>query len=80
MIVVQVLKNEDTLPLPDESDDDEQEIVQVLQSKMIITVSSSDALQLTVTKSCLDMLTNLGKVLFFLIGLGVSEEYVKKRL
>ena len=55
----QVMKNEDIdLSL----DEDDTESVKLPPPKMTINVKSTDALQLTMTKACLEVLTNLGKV------------------
>ena len=43
-------------------DDEETETVKMPPPKMTINVKSTDALQLTLTKACLESLTNLGKV------------------
>jgi len=43
-------------------DDEETETIKLPPAKMTINVKSVDALHLTMTKACLESLTNLGKV------------------
>ena len=57
---MQVQANNEPMPLPDPDDDPEAVILP--NPKMTITVESSDILQVTMTKSCLDVLSKLGKV------------------
>ena len=56
----QVCQN-DLLP-PVAEDDAENDVPALPQPKMTITVSSRDILQATMTKTCLDVLSNLAKV------------------
>lgn len=51
-----------TDPLPPPPDEDEPDAVLLPAPKMSITVESTDILQVTVSKTCLDVLSNLGKV------------------
>ena len=53
--------NDDSLPPPDDGPEGEEQTV-LLPSKMVINVTSTDALQMSMTKGCLEVLTNLGKV------------------
>ena len=53
--------NEDGTTYDDSSNTDVEDVV-LLPSKMVINISSSDALQMSMTKGCLEVLTNLGKV------------------
>ncbi|KAK7096181.1 hypothetical protein V1264_005509 [Littorina saxatilis] len=54
--------NDDSLPAAAIEDSmDEQEQVILLPSKMVINVTSNDAMQLSLTKGCLEVITNLGK-------------------
>jgi len=56
----QVTKNDDIdLSLEDE---DETDNIRLPPPKMSINIKSSDPLNVTMTKSCLESLTNLGKV------------------
>jgi hypothetical protein len=64
-LCLQVVKNDDLPPPP--TDDDTDNII-MPPSKMSINVSSQDALNLTVTKTCLEVLQNLGKVRLVLLG------------
>ena len=57
----QVQMNDDSTACDDSSVDVEEQVV-LLPSKMVINVSSSDVLQMSLTKGCLEVLTNLGKV------------------
>lgn len=61
MIFPKVDQNEE---LPDISPEDESDVdvVRLPPPKMTIAVTSTDMMQLTMSKSCLEMLTNLGKV------------------
>ena len=58
-ISLQVMKNDD---IDLDIDDDDTESLKIPPPKMTINVKSTDALQLTMTKACLEVLTNLGKV------------------
>lgn len=57
---VQVQANNDAFPPPPEEDESDQIILPA--PKISITVESSDILQVTVSKTCLDVLSKLGKV------------------
>ena len=62
----QIVKNDDLLDIASTtaSGEVEEEVdVTLAPPVMTVTVSSSSMLQLTLTKTCLEMLTNLGKVL-----------------
>lgn len=53
--------NDDELPPPPEDDGETVDIV-MPPAKMVVNIRSQDALQLMVSKSCLEVLTNLGQV------------------
>lgn len=53
------MKNED---IDLDIDDEETEMVKLPPPRMSINVKSTDPLQLTMTKACLESLTNLSKV------------------
>ncbi|CAH1789713.1 unnamed protein product [Owenia fusiformis] len=55
---VEISKNDDLPPPPSEEDEGE---VLFQPPKMSLNVTSYDVLQLTVTKTCIEVLTNLGK-------------------
>ncbi|KAK3590891.1 hypothetical protein CHS0354_020869 [Potamilus streckersoni] len=57
---LQVKKNDDVLPLGPEDELEKEEIV-TLPPKMSIDIHSQEELQLTMSKTCLDVLTKLGK-------------------
>ena len=57
----QVQMNDESTACDDSTTDMEEQVV-LLPSKMVINVSSSDVLQMSLTKGCLEVLTNLGKV------------------
>ena len=60
------MKNDDLLDIASTAasgEADEEVDVSLAPPVMTVTVSSSSMLQLTLTKTCLEMLTNLGKVL-----------------
>ena len=57
----QVQVNDESTACDDSTTDIEEQVV-LLPSKMVISVSSSDVLQMSLTKGCLEVLTNLGKV------------------
>ncbi len=59
--VFQVQANNESMPLPDPEDEDPEAVI-LPNPKMTISVESSDILQVTMTKSCLDVLSKLGKV------------------
>ena len=59
-LMLQVQANTDPLPPP--SDEEENDQVLLPAPKMSITVESTDILQVTMSKSCLDVLSKLGKV------------------
>ena len=65
MLFFQVQQNDLLPPLGEE---DEPDAVALPQPRMTIKVSSRDILQLTVTKSCLDVFTKLGKVIVFCLS------------
>ena len=58
--MVQVLQNDDLPPLPE--DDEPPETVHMPLPKMVVNIMSQDILQLTMTKTCLEVLNNLAKV------------------
>jgi hypothetical protein len=55
------MKNDDLPPEEEEEEEDSKNIV-LPPPKMSITVHSHDPLEITVTKTCLDVLNNLSKV------------------
>lgn len=57
--------DDDSMALTDDAVDEEEKVV-MLPSKMVINIFSSEILEMTITKTCLEVLTNLGKVLFAL--------------
>ena len=58
LFVVQVKQNDD---LPPPVEDGEDALI-LPPPKMSISIKSTDSLQLTMTRTCLEVLTNLGKV------------------
>jgi len=54
--------NDDLPPPPSEDDGDSIDVV-LPPPKMSLTVSSHDEMQLTMSKTCLEVLQNLGKVM-----------------
>ena len=59
-LMSQVQANTDPLPPP--SDEEENDQILLPAPKMSITVESTDILQVTMSKTCLDVLSKLGKV------------------
>ncbi|KAH3866047.1 hypothetical protein DPMN_029098 [Dreissena polymorpha] len=57
--IPQVVKNEEE---EQDFDDEDTEDIKLLPPKMSINLKSADGLQVTMTKACLESLTNLGKV------------------
>lgn len=59
VFMLQVVQNDDLPPLPPE---DAEDTVVLPLPKMSVSIKSTDAMQLTMSKACLEVLTNLGKV------------------
>ena len=59
-LMLQVQANTDPLPPPSDEEDNDQILLPA--PKMSITVESTDILQVTMSKTCLDVLSKLGKV------------------
>ena len=71
-LMLQVQANTDPLPPPSDEEDNDQILLPA--PKMSITVESTDILQVTMSKTCLDVLSKLGKVR---VG-SESMEFLKK--
>ena len=71
-LMLQVQANTDPLPPP--SDEEENDQILLPSPKMSITVESTDILQVTMSKTCLDVLSKLGKVRVD----GGNTEFLKK--
>jgi len=57
----QVMMNDD-LPPPEDDESSDTNVISLPPPKMSINVRSSDSLEMTMSKTCLEVLNNLGKV------------------
>ena len=65
--------NDDTLPPPEEDVEGDTDSVTMMPPKMSINVRSNDAIQMVVSKTCLEVLTNLGKVIHVIFTKGHNQ-------